>query len=131
MTANVSPFKYEATEETVSFRFYTYTFRQEDFVMNAGAAIRTEAPVGMAISGSMAKALYDTVAEIGNNVSYELYLVKKVDLDATKLGGEEYNLNLLGGRDKKQVNRIYWSESEDGQSMLFRGCVYGLDVEET
>ena len=97
--------------------------------MNAGAAIRTEAPNAMAISGSIAKSLYNNIAQVGENVVYELFLVKKTDLNATKLGGEEYNLNLLGGRDKKQVNRIYWSESEDGKSMLFRGCIYGLDAD--
>ena len=129
VTANASPFKYEATGETVTFRFSTYVFRQEDFTMNAGAAIRTEAPNAMAISGSIAKSLYNNIGEIGENIVYELFLVKKTDLDATKLGGEEYNLNLLGGRDKKQVNRIYWSESEDGKSMLFRGCIYGLDAD--
>ncbi len=127
--AKASPFKYTATAETVTVRFSTYTFRQADFTMNAGAAIRTEAPNAMAISGSIAKSLYDNIEEIGENVAYELFLVKKTDLDATKLGGEEYNLNLLGGRDKKQVNRIYWSESEDGKSMLFRGCIYGLDAD--
>lgn len=129
VTVSTSPFKYEALGETVTFLFSTYVFRQEDFAMNAGAAIRTEAPNAMAISGSIAKSLYNNIAQVGENVVYELFLVKKTDLNATKLGGEEYNLNLLGGRDKKQVNRIYWSESEDGKSMLFRGCIYGLDAD--
>ena len=125
-----SPFRYEATSETVLCRFSTYTYRQEDLVMNAGAAIRTEAPNAMQISGAITKTLSDYLAEVGHNVTYELFLVKKADLEATKLGGEVYNLHLLGGRDKKQVNRIYWSESEDGKTLLFRGCVYGLDAEE-
>ena len=129
VTAGSSPFKYEATAETVTFLFSAYVFRQEDFTMNAGAAIRTEAPNAMAISGSIAKSLYSNIEQIGENVAYELFLVKKTDLDATKLGGTEYNLNLLGERDKKQVNRIYWSESKDGGSMLFRGCIYGLDAD--
>lgn len=125
-----SPFRYEATSETVLCRFSTYAYRQEDLVMNAGAAIRTEAPNAMQISGAITKTLSDYLAEVGHNVTYELFLVKKADLEATKLGGEVYNLQLLGGRDKKQVNRIYWSESEDGKTLLFRGCVYGLDAEE-
>lgn len=124
-----SPFRYAATSETVLCRFSTYTYRQEDLVMNAGAAIRTEAPNAMQISGAITKTLSDYLAEVGYNVTYELFLVKKADLEATKLGGETYNLHLLGGRDKKQVNRIYWSESEDGKTLLFRGCVYGLDAE--
>ena len=125
-----SPFRYEATSETVLCCFSTYAYRQEDLVMNAGAAIRTEAPNAMQISGAITKTLSDYLAEVGHNVTYELFLVKKADLEATKLGGEVYNLHLLGGRDKKQVNRIYWSESEDGKTLLFRGCVYGLDAEE-
>ena len=125
-----SPFRYEATSETVLCCFSTYTYRQEDFVMNAGAAIRTEAPNAMQISGAITKTLSDYLAEVGHNITYELFLVKRADLEATKLGGEVYNLQLLGGRDKKQVNRIYWSESEDGKTLLFRGCVYGLDAEE-
>ena len=125
-----SSFRYEATSETVLCCFSTYAYRQEDFVMNAGAAIRTEAPNAMQISGAIAKTLSDYLAEVGHNVTYELFLVKKADLEATKLGGEVYNLQLLGGRDKRQVNRIYWSESEDGKTLLFRGCVYGLDAEE-
>lgn len=125
-----SSFRYEATSETVLCCFSTYAYRQEDFVMNAGAAIRTEAPNAMQISGAIAKTLSDYLAEVGHNVTYELFLVKKADLEATKLGGEGYNLHLLGRRDKKQVNRIYWSESEDGKTLLFRGCVYGLDAEE-
>ena len=125
-----SPFRYEATSETVLCRFSTYAYRREDLVMNAGAAIRTEAPNAMQISGAITKTLSDYLAEVGHNVTYELFLVKKADLEATKLGGEVYNLHLLGGRDKKQVNRIYWSESEDGKTLLFRGCVYGLDAEE-
>ena len=125
-----SSFRYEATSETVLCCFSTYAYRQEDFVMNAGAAIRTEAPNAMQISGAIAKTLSDYLAEVGHNVTYELFLVKKADLEATKLGGEVYNLHLLGGRDKRQVNRIYWSESEDGKTLLFRGCVYGLDAEE-
>ncbi len=124
-----SPFRYEAISETVLCCFSTYTYRQEDLVMNAGAAIRTEAPNAMQISGAITKTLSDYLAEVGYNVTYELFLVKKADLEATKLGGETYNLHLLGGRDKKQVNRIYWSESEDGKTLLFRGCVYGLDAE--
>ena len=124
-----SPFRYAATSETVLCRFSTYTYRQEDLVMNAGAAIRTEAPNAMQISGAITKTLSDYLAEVGYNVTYELFLVKKADLEATKLGGETYNLHLLGGRDKRQVNRIYWSESEDGKTLLFRGCVYGLDAE--
>ena len=125
-----SPFRYETTSETVLCCFSTFTYRQEDFVMNAGAAIRTEAPNAMQISGAIAKTLADYLEEVGHNITYELFLVKKADLEATKLGGEVYNLQLLGGRDKKQVNRIYWSESEDGKTLLFRGCVYGLDAEE-
>ena len=125
-----SPFRYEATSETVLCRFSTYAYRQEDLVMNAGAAIRTEAPNAMQISGAITKTLSDYLAEVGHNITYELFLVKRADLEATKLGGEVYNLQLLGGRDKKQVNRIYWSESEDGKTLLFRGCVYGLDAEE-
>lgn len=125
-----SPFRYEATSETVLCRFSTYAYRREDLVMNAGAAIRTEAPNAMQISGAITKTLSDYLAEVGHNITYELFLVKRADLEATKLGGEVYNLHLLGGRDKKQVNRIYWSESEDGKTLLFRGCVYGLDAEE-
>ena len=133
--AMTDPFRYETESETVCYKFRAsapakppYEFRQEDLVMNAGASIRTEAPAAMAISGRMSKELYDHLEQDAYNIVYELYLVKLEDLEATKLGGTEYNLNLLGSRDKKSVNRIYWNESENGDAMLFRGCIYGLDV---
>ncbi len=124
--ATGSPFQYEAKSDTVSVHFSTFTYKASDFVMQAGASIRTEAPMGLSFTAVISKSLYEMIDEIGSGVTYEMYLVKKSDLDATKLGGDTYRLNLLGDRDKLKVNRILWSESEDGKSMLMRGCVYSI-----
>ncbi len=127
--ASASPFKYTATADTVKLKLYTYTFKSEDFKMDAGASIRTEAPNAMAISGTISKELYDMVEDLSYNMTFELYLVKKSVLDLTKLGGTKYNLRLVGGPDKVEVNKIYWGTSEDGKTLTFKGCAYGLEAD--
>lgn len=128
--ATGSPFKYNATADTVQLSFSTYSFDlATDFVMQKGASIRTKKPIGMSFGATLSAGFVEMLNDLGVDVTYGLYLVKKSDLEATKLGGDSYRMNLLADRYKIAVNRILWSEDNDGNKTMY-GCVYDLDATE-
>lgn len=130
VVATGSPFQYNATAETVQLSFSTYSFDlATDFVMQKGASIRTKKPIGMSFGATLSAGFVEMLNDLGVDVTYGLYLVKKSDLEATKLGGDSYRMNLLADRYKIAVNRILWSEDNDGNKTMY-GCVYDLDATE-
>lgn len=107
-------------------KFGYFTSGEGDLGVIPGACIRIDDPMGISFSATIDASFYNELIKYGEEVNVSLFLITKKNADRFMQDGE-LNINLIAERNKLEFNKIYISDSEDGQKKVFRGCYYDIE----